>query len=242
MKKIVLTGMLSLLLALFGCGKNEAQPDVPDWVNDPRKSRTETELTELGIPINRWLPLVESEDEVLIRDSKDVATRAAVLYAVAAIGHGGDREAIRRFLEVEGLWGAVTPNEKILFEGDDPPGQAIIDASWRAEALWALLWALGKVDTLDIPKGQCDAGHVHKVMPGKGEVAAFINSATLRPKSEILDETDRIYRIHWAVRDAQINGKPIPAGLNSGVVVERHFALNWLTWYADEWDEVTTDT
>jgi len=93
-----------------------------------------------------------------------------------------------------------------------------------------------------LPKGECHTDHVHKVMPNKGEVAEFISSARLRPKSEILDETDRIYRIHWAVRDAQINSRPIPAGLNGSVVVERHCALNWLTWYADEWDDVTTDT
>lgn len=234
--------LFSSLLALFGCGRRKAKPEVPDWANDPRKVRTESELTELDIPINRWLPLVEAEDEVRIRDAKDVARRAAVLYEVATVGHGGDREAIRTFLEAENLWESVTPHEKILFEKDHPPKQAMIDASWRAEALWVLLWALGKVEKLDLPKEPCDADHIHRVMPNREEVAEFINSATLRPKSEILDETDRIYRIHWAVRDAQINGKLIPPGLNGSVVIERHYTLNWLTWYADEWDDITTDT
>lgn len=242
MKSIVLMGVLSSLITLFGCSKNIDQPEVPEWANNPRKVKTETALTKLGIPINRMLPLVEAEDEVRIRDPKEVAMRAVVLYAVAAIGNGGDRNAIQRFLKTEGLWEYVTLNERILFEKDDAPKQAIIDASWRAEALWVLLWALGKVETLDLPTEQYDADYLHRMMPKKGEVAEFVSAATLRPKSVILDETDRIYRIHWAVRDAQINGKPVPANLKPSVVVERHYALNWLTWYADEWDDVTTDT
>lgn len=242
MKRIIVMGILSSLLGLFGCGKKQKQPDLPAWANDSRKVKTETELQKLGIPINKWLPLVEVEDEVRIRDPKEVARRAVVLHAVVAVGHGGDRAAIRKFLEAEDLWQSVTSNERILFEKDDPPKQNMIDASWRAEALWVLLWALEKVETLDLPKGQCNADHVNKVMPNKGAVAEFINSATLRPKSDILNETDRIYRIHWAVRDAQINDKPIPAGLSGSVVVERHYTLNWLIWYADEWDDITTDT
>jgi len=240
--RIALMGLLASILAAFGCGKKQEQSALPEWASDPRKQKTEAEFRDLGIPINPWLPLVESEDEVRIRDAKDVARRAAVLHAVAAVGHGGNCHTIRKFLEEEGLWESVTPNERIVFESDNPPKQALIDASWRAEALWVLLWALGKVEKLDLPKTQCDADHVHRAMPKKGEVAEFISSATLRPKSEVLDETDRIYRIHWTVRDAQLRNKPIPADLNPSVVVERHYTLNWLTWYADEWDDVTTDT
>ena len=79
-------------------------------------------------------------------------------------------------------------------------------------------------------------------MPNPEEAKGFIASAKLRNIEAILDETDKIYRIHWAVRDAQLNKKTVPAKLDSGVVVERHYALNWLIWYADEWDEITTDT
>jgi hypothetical protein len=49
MKRIVFMGMLSLLLALFGCGKNEPQPKVPAWANDSRKLKTEAELTGLRL-------------------------------------------------------------------------------------------------------------------------------------------------------------------------------------------------
>jgi len=51
-----------------------------------------------------------------------------------------------------------------------------------------------------------------------------------------------IYRIHWAVVEAQLHKQPMPAGLNADVVYERHYALNWLTYYGDDWDNVSTDT
>ncbi|HWI62567.1 MAG TPA: DUF4272 domain-containing protein [Symbiobacteriaceae bacterium] len=37
--------------------------------------------------------------------------------------------------------------------------------------------------------------------------AHFIQGAELRPVSEILDEADLIYRIHWAVRENQLRAR-----------------------------------
>lgn len=74
-------------------------------------------------------------------------------------------------------------------------------------------------------------------------VEQFRSDAVLRPVSQILDEADLIYRYHWAVVDARVNSKDTPAGLEGGVVYERHYSLNWLIGYMDqEWDEITTDT
>ena len=43
--------------------------------------------------------------------------------------------------------------------------------------------------------------------------------------------------------DARISGRQPPAGLDPGVVYERHYALNWLIRYSDqEWDDISTDT
>jgi hypothetical protein len=60
---------------------------------------------------------------------------------------------------------------------------------------------------------------------------------------QILDQADLIYRYHWAVVDARVKGKQPPAGLDPGIVYERHYALNWLIRYSDqEWDDISTDT
>lgn len=71
----------------------------------------------------------------------------------------------------------------------------------------------------------------------------FIANAHLRQLSEILDQTDFIYRYDWATVNARIKKLTAPAGLDAGVVMERHRALNWLIGYMNQdWDNVTTDT
>lgn len=70
----------------------------------------------------------------------------------------------------------------------------------------------------------------------------FIAQSRLRDIAEVLDELDLIYRYDWAVVDAQCRHQGAPAGLNPGVVYERHYALNWLVGYLDQnWDDITTD-
>lgn len=71
----------------------------------------------------------------------------------------------------------------------------------------------------------------------------FVKGAKLRDRTDFEDANLEIYETHWAVRDAQINGKKIPKGLDPGIVQERHHALNWLLNYEGQaWDDVTTDT
>lgn len=71
----------------------------------------------------------------------------------------------------------------------------------------------------------------------------FIAEARLRPIAEILNEADLIDRYHWAVVDARGTRKSTSAGLNAGVVRERHDVLNWLIGYmGQEWDDISTDT
>jgi hypothetical protein len=48
--------------------------------------------------------------------------------------------------------------------------------------------------------------------------------------------------MHWALVDARINEREAPAGMRSSIVYERHYALNWITVYEDDWDDITTDT
>jgi hypothetical protein len=50
------------------------------------------------------------------------------------------------------------------------------------------------------------------------------------------------YRLHWAVREARIKQADI-AGLEPGVVAERHNSFNWLVRFQNQdWDEVETPT
>src|SRR5581483_8518446 len=112
----------------------------------------------------------------------------------------------------------------------------------RHEAAWTLLWALGFVPQLGKPAQECDVDFIAGTVSPRTR-SEFINDAELRPIADILDQADLIYRYHWAVVDARINGRPMPAALHPGVTEERHYALNWLIGYLGQaWDDVTTDT
>ncbi|WP_338398753.1 DUF4272 domain-containing protein [Persicobacter psychrovividus] len=65
----------------------------------------------------------------------------------------------------------------------------------------------------------------------------------MRSKEEILDQADLILRLDWACVNARVKNEVAPGGLNSSVVYERHYALNWLIKYLNQdWDNVSTDT
>jgi len=88
----------------------------------------------------------------------------------------------------------------------------------------------------------CDVRKAVTIMK-KRTTEQFIVDAELRSLAQMLDQADLIYRYNWAVTDARINSQPSPAGLEAGVVQERHYALNWLIGYMDQdWDDVSTDT
>ena len=75
------------------------------------------------------------------------------------------------------------------------------------------------------------------------EYARLSGVSTASSEDEIYDANELIYDAHWKVRDAQINGRPVPEEIIPGLVQERHHAINWLMGYCgQEWDEVTTDT
>jgi len=117
-----------------------------------------------------------------------------------------------------------------------------IQFTWRHEAAWTLLWALGFVAELGKPDQICDVEFAASTMAER-TASQFIEDSELRPIANILDEADLIYRYHWAVRNARIKGQQVPAALDPGVTEERHYALNWLIGSNEQtWDDVTTDT
>jgi hypothetical protein len=98
---------------------------------------------------------------------------------------------------------------------------------------------------MPLPTQETDNGQIVSKYPNFEEPPwAFIQKLQMRNKSEVLDASDLIYRLHWATRNAELTGKPSSkAGLHSGVVQEWHHSINWVTSYEGlDWDDVTTDT
>jgi hypothetical protein len=207
-----------------------------------RKRRSHTILKAEKVPFIEHLPVIETEAESTRRTSEQVATRAMALCVVAVKGEGLEQDIVGKLVGQYKLASAFTPKEREFVENPNPTQYDRIQFAWRYECYWVMLWALGYIDALQRPDKICDVGLAVSLLRDKGR-DGFLKEAVLRPQHEILDAADLIYRYHWAVVDARINNRESPAGLDGGVVMERHHALNWLVGYMDqEWDDVSTDT
>ncbi len=210
-----------------------------------RKEENEKILSKNKIKINKNLPFIESEHETKIRTVKEIAERVTILTftnLVAFNNMTGDKAI--EVLKEYNIWNLVSPNEKDFLQ--DPTDAKKNQETWKCEGIWTLMWSLKIIDDLGFPNKMADLNNIPMEKYPIGENKDpndFINTQhTIRNKSEILNANDLYYRMDWACVDARINGKQL-SEINSGVVYERHYALNWLVNYMDsEWDDVSCDT
>lgn len=207
-----------------------------------RKEHSEAALRNEGVPVNPHLPVIETEAESKRRSPDQVAYRALALLVVAVKGEGLEQDIVQRVIKDYGLQVHFTPKEQAFIATASPSQADYVQFSWRYEAAWTLLWALGFVDDLGKPTSICDVPRAVTFMKERS-TEEFVEQSRLRTQRELLDKADLVYRYHWAVVSARINGRPSPAGLEPGVTLERHYALNWLVGYMNQdWDHVSTDT
>jgi hypothetical protein len=207
-----------------------------------RKTRSEAILAQAGVPVLPSLPVIEDEKTSLRRTETVVAQRMIALVIVAVKGETGDHAMGHALITQFGAAGFFSPAEAAFMADPSPSDDDRTQFSWRYEDVWIMLWALSLIDDPGPPSGLADVPRLAALLRDLG-TEGVLAQARLRPQGEILDAADLVYRQHWAVVDAQINGRPTPMGLDGGVIYERHYALNWLIGYLGaEWDDVSTDT
>jgi hypothetical protein len=207
-----------------------------------RKARSEAALQARGIPFAAGLPPVASDTTVTLRPRDAVVDRTLALAYVALKGEGLEADSLEGFDQAYGARDHLSPLEQAFADNPAPDEQARMNATWRYEALHVMLWALSYVPELDYPDHLCDPGTDIGLLAPLSETE-FRERARLRPAAEILEAADLTYRYAWACVDARLHQRPTPAGLESGVVHERLYALNWLTTrLEEEWDDVSMDT
>lgn len=217
---------------------------------EARKERSNKCLAAEGVPGCAALPPIVGDAAYLPRSVEEVARRTLGILLtsvfaelVSSRGVEAARESIADLLKRYGAQEFLSPGERAFISGPAPDEQSLADFIRRYECAWVGLWALGFVDTLAYPGAVCDAGSMAAMVRDCGDYPGFLRSCRLRAPSRILDEADRTYRYDWACVDARVNGRDVPAGLDPGVVVERHRMFNWLIRYMDaDWDDVRTDT
>lgn len=194
--------------------------------------------SELGYPVNTSLPLLEEES--LTRTPLEIINRLLCLHVTAASAYGFDRSTARAWLQREGAWDALSPTERhFLNVGGDSANRFKL----QVEAAWALAWALQLVSTLDFSK-ECDNTFV-SVLPNlkiSEQSEQLRENATLRVESDITKECDLAYCLHWAIRQAQLDGNSPPGNVAPYVIEERRRALEWLLAGGVGWDDVVLDT
>ena len=206
-----------------------------------RKKRSEERLRAAGVPVNSWLPVLETEAKATFRPQSEVLDRALALLAVAGKGEGAPDEALALYMDRFEVVPKLSAAEKRFWADPAPAVELRFQFSWRYEALLVLLWSLGYVVELGLPIGKVSTSALGMVIFSTGP-EGFRDGATLRPKAMILDEADLAYRYHWAVSDARSRDERAPSGLDLDVLVERRHALNWLIGYGGEdWDKVPTE-
>jgi hypothetical protein len=207
-----------------------------------RKLETEKYLKSIGIQINEHLPLIEEEHEVQIRTAQEITKRILILtYLNYFKDVPESKKNVIEFLKSQQLWNSVSDTEHKYFD-NELSEQDEINISWRTEAIWLLLWTIRKVENLELPKEQVIVDEILDKLPDfMSDCNEFIEQSEIRTKSEILDISDLIYRLHWATRENELKRRK-PLLVDSSIVEERHYAINWVTYHEDNWDDITTDT
>lgn len=206
-----------------------------------RKTQSEAFLESRSIKVNKNLPCVPSSTTTKIRSAKEVIDRTYALLIMAAKGEGVVQDFLVKTVETKKI-NSFTPRETYIYQAESLNNQEKVYASWRYESLYTMLWVLGKMKQLKYPSEVCDVQKiVDKILqPSREEFELSVN---LRNNSEILDELDKTYRMHWACVDARIKGQEVAGNINPSIVYERHYSLNWLTNYQNQdWDAIQTNT
>ncbi|WP_194921024.1 DUF4272 domain-containing protein [Catenulispora rubra] len=226
-----------------------AEPSSPTEAESrARKARSEARLAAAGISVPDHLPWIGAGDDIKLRTPTEAAQRAYALFLTAmradALLSDAEIPAEEMRERFPQGFAAFSPIEAAFFAAAEPEKQTLINSLWRYESLAALQWALGWAEELPWPTTICDLNTViTTMMDADPDPDERIATAALRPAAEILDALDLHFRLHWATRHAGLEGRPNPADLDGGVIMERHYALNWLiTFMGADWDDVPTHT
>lgn len=217
-----------------------------------RRDRSMALLRGKSIYVTPWLPLLPETEDGPPRTLHEICGRAGALLSVALysecrLAEKMDFQKARAFVRpVMDAYQAeefLSPRERAYLDDPGSSEQEQIQFAWQYENLLVMEWALGLAE-LPWPDHICDVPKTVRRMRERPTLRELEQASALRGRRELLDAADLIYRMDWACVDARVMGFPAPAGLDAGVVAERHRALFWLA-ACDKgcgWDEVDLST
>ena len=199
-------------------------------------------ISELGLKPPEHLPL--NDDLVLIKNSEAAGQRLSILNAVVSVCFGCPQWIAKQWLSNNNLVELLTAKERDFIYGTEPTSATISSFELSIESIWALLWALGQIPTLN-HNSYC-GDNLKELAPRVGDknysAKDFVAAASLRSEFEIACEADYLYCLDWFARKSEMNGQPVGLRVRAYVIRKRRHALSWLLSSDPNWDEVPLDT
>jgi Domain of unknown function (DUF4272) len=200
------------------------------------KAANDKLILEQGYRINEWLPVL---DDPKIRSLEDIKGRISIMNAVINIAFEAPTHEIKKWIIKHKLTKYLSESEQLIIDkpNDHLNNFELNSITWYLESLWALMWVVQMIETLDVQVPVSD--NMAKLLPDLEQEEGnekIENIECLRPELEIYTMLDYYYRLHWYVTDSRINGVKIK--LTEGVVYERRKALEWVLNRDCDWDSV----
>ncbi len=201
------------------------------------KNKNTKYLSSIGIEVPNHLPLIESLDEVSPKTAQEIAGRLSALAYIIGLGFDAPGSDLREQLNKFHLMPFVSNFENELLHKDTIEHEEKVLMSWLVESAQALAWCIGVVSLDHFT--HCDDDLAQK-LPLYKDPSPFIRNARLRPISEIQEQSDLLYRMHWYARNCSHTGNE--CALNEGILFHRRKAIDWAYGVESDWDQVPMDT
>ncbi|RUO31148.1 DUF4272 domain-containing protein [Aliidiomarina soli] len=192
----------------------------------------------LGYPTNPNLPLLEPVER--LRPIDALVNRTLCLHASVACSYGFQKDRAVEWLKQEGIYGYLAGSEVRYLQGKSDGNKPLFQ--WQVESLWVMTWITSFHDNLDF-SDSCSDG-LSSLLPDLKEGAPsieFKEAAAARKVEEVVASLDLAYCLHWAIRDAELAGRPMPGKVPPLVIRERRRALEWVV-SNEDWDDIVLDT
>ncbi len=197
------------------------------------------------------LPIQLSLDTVELPSVETIAKRLLCIFATSVMAEcelmedGSYAFGVQEFSRLKDQFAfvdALSEREKaFVMEAADE--QTAIQFSWRYECTAVLLWALG-LNGLDATyESVCNVSEMSKIIRSYSTLDELCTAAKLRSKREILAMHTRALYYDWTCVEARLKHIELE-NLESGVVQEHHYALNWLcnANHTRDWDHISCNT
>jgi hypothetical protein len=228
-------------LSVFDGAKAATQAPLPVFTPEAiaRKALNDEALKARKIPLN---PAAQPLDDIalVLKETNAVIDRMLALLLTALKGNGLPQAEAAAFATAYDILPLLSPAELDFFHVEAPEEAARVVATWRFEAWWAALFALGWVPQLAFPDGHCEPDEPLQRLYAAGSRTALYAQMQLRPREELLAAADLTKRLHWAFVDSYLRREDPPAGILTGALLERHRFFQWLLQPID-WDAATDE-